>query len=545
MKNKPIVSVVSPVYQAETIITELVRQLHENLVNITNYYEIILVNDASPDNSWAVINSECTKDNRVKGINLSRNFGQHYAITAGLHYAKGEWVVVMDCDLQDRPDEIINLYKKAQEGFDSVFAQRVKRRDTFIKNIFSKLFYTLFSYLIGVKQDATIANFGIYNRKVINAVLTMGDNIKFFPTMAQWVGFRKFYLPVRHSERYQGKTSYNFKSLMRLALNNVITFSDKPLRLTVKMGFIISLFSLLLAIYNVIAHLAGVVNVKGFTTTVFSIYFIGGLLIMILGIIGLYVGNTFECIKKRPVFIIQNQINMYSEQIEYLKWDSDFFKNKIGKIEVRDSKHLETLISDAATANYQLIYAFAEKSFETDINTLKRFNGKLVDTKILYEKEIETPKDMPVFISEYVHMELTEELESLAYLSGNYSRFKSDKNFLEDDFYRMYRTWMEKSIKHQIADKVFIATDNNVIKGVITLKVDDKKGNIGLFSVSTDSQNKGYGKALLRACERELWNRGIFKLEVFTQTENIRGCKFYEKCGFRIKNVAKIYHFWI
>jgi dolichol-phosphate mannosyltransferase len=308
-EKKVNVSVVSPVYRAEKIVSELVKQLHENLQKITDDYEIVLVNDCSPDNSWLAIVAECEKDKRVKGINLSRNFGQHYAITAGLNYAKGEWIVVMDCDLQDRPDEIQNLYQKAQEGYDSVFAQRVVRQDTFFKRLFSKMFYAVFSYLTDTKQDPTVANFGIYNHKVINAILTMKDNIRFFPTMVQWVGFRKFYLPVCHADRFEGKTSYNFKGLMRLALNNIIAFSDKPLRLTVKIGFIISVFAFLLAIYNIFAHFTGIIQVEGFTTTVFSIWFVGGLTFSVLGVVGLYVGKTFENVKNRPTFIVQNQIN--------------------------------------------------------------------------------------------------------------------------------------------------------------------------------------------------------------------------------------------
>ena len=309
IENNVHISVVSPVYKAESIVKELVVQLHEYLRLITDNYEIILVNDASPDDSWKMIIEECAKDERVKGINLSRNFGQHYAITAGLNIAKGDWVVVMDCDLQDRPDEIPNLYRKAQEGYDSVFAQRVERKDRFLKRLFSKIFHLLFSYLTDTKQDASVANFGIYNRKVIDAILSMRDSIRFFPTMVQWVGFRKFYLPVQHSDRYEGKTSYNFKSLLYLALNNIIAFSDKPLRLTIKTGAIIALLSLFFAIIYIILYFTGVIYVLGFTTLILSIWFLAGIVISILGIVGLYVGKTFENVKKRPTYIITNQIN--------------------------------------------------------------------------------------------------------------------------------------------------------------------------------------------------------------------------------------------
>ncbi|OJV42951.1 MAG: glycosyltransferase [Bacteroidales bacterium 36-12] len=304
------ISVVSPVYMAERIVAELVKQIKESLKSITDHYEIILVNDASPDKSWGSIQEECKKDKRVKGIDLSRNFGQHYAITAGLSLSKGEWIVVMDCDLQDRPDEIPNLYNKAQEGWDSVFAQRVERNDTFLKRNFSKSFYKLFSYLTDTKQDATVANFGIYHRKVVDAILEMKDQIRFFPTMVQWVGFHKYYLPVKHSERREGKSSYNLKSLFRLALNTIIAFSDKPLRLTVKIGFYLASISFFVGLIYLILYLSGQIKVLGFTSLFISIWFLAGVVITILGIIGLYLGKMFEKVKDRPVFITNETINV-------------------------------------------------------------------------------------------------------------------------------------------------------------------------------------------------------------------------------------------
>ena len=183
MDNKVHISVVSPEYKGEKMVSELVRRIKESVGTITDDFEIILVNDASPDNTWAEIEKECAADSRVKGLDLSRNFGQHYAITAGLHYAKGEWVVVMDCDLQDRPEEIPNLYKKAMEGWDIVFAQRKLRNDGFLKRTSSRMFYSVFSYLTETKQDSSVANFGIYSHKVIESVLAMKDQLRYFPTM--------------------------------------------------------------------------------------------------------------------------------------------------------------------------------------------------------------------------------------------------------------------------------------------------------------------------------------------------------------------------
>lgn len=303
-------SIVSPVYRAEKIVEELVTQIKTAISTITDDFEIILVNDYSPDNSWLKIAEECTKDRRVKGIDLSRNFGQHYAITAGLSYAQGEWVVVMDCDLQDRPDEIPNLYHKAQEGYDSVFAQRTERADTFLKRFLSRSFYALFSYLTETKQDPTVANFGIYNQKVIGAILSMNDQIRFFPTMVQWVGFRKYYLPVEHAVRFEGKTSYNFKGLLRLGMNTILAFSDKPLRLTAKTGFAVAALSFIVGLVYIVLFFTGHIHVLGFTSLIISVWFLAGVIMMILGVLGLYIGKVFEKVKDRPTFIINEKINV-------------------------------------------------------------------------------------------------------------------------------------------------------------------------------------------------------------------------------------------
>ncbi|MDR2836326.1 MAG: glycosyltransferase family 2 protein [Bacteroidales bacterium] len=304
------ISVVSPVYRAEKIVSELVKQLHEKLSEITNDYEIILVNDASPDNSWFAISNECKKDIRVKGINLSRNFGQHYAITAGLSFANGEWVVVMDCDLQDRPDEIQNLYKKSQEGYDIVYAQRVERQDKFFKRLSSRLFHNVYSYLSGIQTDKSIANFGIYHHKVIEEFNKMKEAVRFFPSLVEYLGFQKTAIEVKHAERFEGKTSYSFSKLLRLSTDVILSNSNKPLKLTVKLGFIISMISFLLAFYNVIAHLFGIIKVEGFTTTVFSIWFVGGLILLVLGVVGLYIGKIFDQVKGRQIFIIRNTCNL-------------------------------------------------------------------------------------------------------------------------------------------------------------------------------------------------------------------------------------------
>ena len=171
----PHISVVIPVYKAEGCLQELYRRLIPSLETITHDYEVVLVEDFGKDRSWEMICRFAKEDARIKGLQLSRNFGQHYAITAGLECASGDWIVVMDCDLQDLPEEIINLYNKAQEGYDIILAKRVERNDGLFKKIGSKMFYKLFSYLTDTQQDISVANFGIYNKVVIDSIKKMND----------------------------------------------------------------------------------------------------------------------------------------------------------------------------------------------------------------------------------------------------------------------------------------------------------------------------------------------------------------------------------
>lgn len=303
------ISVVSPVYMASSIVSELVDQISYSLDDIGVTYEIILVEDGSRDESWESIEAECQKSTKVKGIKLSRNFGQHIAITAGLEHARGNWTVVMDCDLQDNPREIKGLYQTALKGFDVVLAQRAQRIDGGLKRLSSKLFYSVFGYLTGTEQDSSVANFGIYNHKVVKAIISMGDSVRYFPAMVQWVGFRRTRIPVRHNQRHSGKSSYNIKGLLNLAANNIIAFSDKPLRMAVVWGFIIAVFSFAFGAVYFVTALLGILSVSGFATIIISLYFSAGAIIFVLGLVGLYVGKIFDKVKIRPLYIVDYTAN--------------------------------------------------------------------------------------------------------------------------------------------------------------------------------------------------------------------------------------------
>ena len=304
------ISVVSPVYNSATLVKPFTQRVSAVLQQLGLPYEIILVEDGSTDFSWKEIEDVCASDQNIKGILLSRNFGQHYAITAGLDIAKGKWVVVMDSDLQDRPEEIPALYKKALEGNDVVLCRRNQRTDGWIKKVGSKLFYSFLSFITGRKIDHTIANYGIYQRSVIDTIISMRESIRYFPMMVLWVGFKSESITIQHGERGDGKTTYNFKKLVRLALDIVLSYSDKPLEIVALTGGIISLASLLFGIITIIRYFNHSIVVQGYTSLLLSIWFLSGLILATLGIVGLYVGKTFQGIKQRPLYITRKTINI-------------------------------------------------------------------------------------------------------------------------------------------------------------------------------------------------------------------------------------------
>ena len=304
LNQKPFISIISPVYRAEKIVDKLVSEIQKTMVVINVSYEIILVDDRSPDNSWEVMKIQSAQFPEVKSIRLSRNFGQHPAIIAGLSQAQGEWIVVMDCDLQDQPKEIEKLFNKTKEGYDVVLARRENRQDGFFKKLSSTIFSKIYGFFTDTKYDNEIANFGIYHKKVINSILEISDYIKFFPLFVDFVGYKSTSIKVEHASRDSGETSYSLAKLISLAFNSIISFSNKPLKIFVKFGMIISILSVFIGTYYIIEAFNNKIEVLGYTSIIVSIWFLSGVIITTIGITGIYVGKIFDQTKNRPVFII-------------------------------------------------------------------------------------------------------------------------------------------------------------------------------------------------------------------------------------------------
>lgn len=299
------ISVITPVYGCSENLLELYNRLNHTLSQISDSYEIIMVNDASPDGAWHTIKDIVEMDNRVKGINLSRNFGQHYAITAGLDFSNGDWTVVMDCDLQDQPEEILRFYKVACDGYDVVAGKRANRKDTWLKKNISLAFYKIYNCLTDSKFNSQISNFGIYSRNVISSVKRMREQNRSFGLFIYWSGFSRIEIEIAHSQRVHGKSSYSFSKLVNLAFDSIIAYSNKPLILSVKLGFTLSVSAFLYSAWLFLKYFLWSNPVQGWTSLILSLYFLAGLIIGNIGIVGLYIGKVFNEVKNRPLYLVK------------------------------------------------------------------------------------------------------------------------------------------------------------------------------------------------------------------------------------------------
>lgn len=306
-------SVVIPVYGCREALTELHSRIVTTLEQLNKEFEIIMVDDHCPQNSWIDIRKLCEEDSRVVGIKLSRNFGQMRAITAGLKEARGKWIVVMDCDLQDRPEAIKDLLEKAEEGYDIVYSKRKNRKDSLIVRTLSKLFYSVYNHFSDMRYDFEVGNLSIAKRDVVNAFLSMSEQTRDYIMFLMWLGFKDTTIEIEGDARHSGKSSYTFKKKMHLAISIIVEQSNKPLFLSVKLGFLISGAALLYILYVIIrVCLYNDLN-EGWSSTVASIYLMGGLILSALGIMGIYIGNIFSETKNRPLFIVEETLNSKGE----------------------------------------------------------------------------------------------------------------------------------------------------------------------------------------------------------------------------------------
>jgi glycosyltransferase involved in cell wall biosynthesis len=303
-------SVVIPVYNESSLINELVKRVKTNVNLITDDYEIIIVDDGSQDNTWNLIENEAKSENRIKGIKFSRNFGHHYAITAGLHNSNGEWVVVMDGDLQDRPEVIPDLYKKVQEGFDVVFVSRQNRPEKLYYRIAQKTFYWILRSLSGIDFDSRQANFSIIGQKVVEAFKKFPENTRFYGSTIKWLGFQRGSIIADHGVRHSGKPSYTLRKRFNLASDIILSYSERPLKFAVSLGLLLSATSLISAGFIVYAALNWGFSVIGWASIISLLLLFNGTILIVLGITGIYLGRVFREVKKRPLYVVSSSFNL-------------------------------------------------------------------------------------------------------------------------------------------------------------------------------------------------------------------------------------------
>ena len=309
---RPLLSIVSPVYRAEDIVDALVERIVEAVRPITEAFEIILVEDGSPDGSWERIAWNAARDERIKGVRLSRNFGQHYAITAGLFQSRGAYVVVMDCDLQDDPKYIARLLEEAQKGYDVVYTYKRKRRHSFVKNVLAYAFHRLFTWLSeneSVNSEHQVGAYSLLTRKVVDAYCAMQDYHRHYLLLLRWLGFSSSRVEIEHALRFSGKSSYTLRRLIHHAFDGITSQSTRLLRLAIWVGALFCLGALASVVVLVFLYFVHGFA-AGWTSIIVLNLLLSGVVLMFLGVIGLYLGKTFEQVKGKPLYIVAELLNV-------------------------------------------------------------------------------------------------------------------------------------------------------------------------------------------------------------------------------------------
>lgn len=300
-------SVVVPVYRCAASLRELHRRLTESLEWTGGSYELVLVEDRGPDESWKVLRELARSDPHVRSFRLSRNFGQHAAITAGLSRSRGRWVVVMDCDLQDPPEEIRRLYAKASEGYEIVLARRAKKGASLFRRVASRTYFGLMNFFTGTSIDPGHGSFSIISRKVVEAFLGVKDQDRHYLFVLYWLGFDRASIEYEQAPRTGGRSSYTFARLIAHAFQGMFFQTTVLLRWVIYSGLVLALLGVCAAVYFAVARITGVAY-PGWTSLVVLQLLIGGLVIISTGVTGLYIGRIFDEVRERPLFVVDEAI---------------------------------------------------------------------------------------------------------------------------------------------------------------------------------------------------------------------------------------------
>jgi dolichol-phosphate mannosyltransferase len=297
------ISVVVPVYGCRDCLHELHRRICASVEPLTGSFELVLVDDASPDDAWPLIRELATLDPRIRALRLSRNFGQHAAITAGLAASRGTWVVVMDCDLQDPPEEIPRLYAKALEGYDVVLSRREERVESLPRRLAASAYFRFHNMIARGNLHTNYTNLSVISRKVVNSYLALRDQDRQYLLILHWLGFRRAELDVKQAGRRVGSSSYSFRQLMKVAVDGLFFQSTVLLRWIIYFGFFLALLGGALAGYALLSWLSGH-HLPSWTALPMFGLLLAAFIIISGGVTGLYVGKIFDQVKGRPLFVV-------------------------------------------------------------------------------------------------------------------------------------------------------------------------------------------------------------------------------------------------
>jgi dolichol-phosphate mannosyltransferase len=300
-------TVVIPVYRCAECLVTLNERLIRSLEPTARSFEIVFVDDRSPDDSWEILTRLAERDLRVRAIRLSRNFGQHAAITAGLAESRGEWTVVMDCDLQDPPEEIPRLLEKAAEGYDIVLSKRTRRKQSWLRRLAGRAYFRIRNFFMRMDMGTEYSTLSLLSRKVVNAFLEVRDRDRQYMLIVYWLGFDRAEIEIQHAERLAGKSSYTMRQLIEVAIEGFFFETTILLRWIVYLGFVLALVGALLAAWFVAAYFL-FDPYPGWTSVAVLLLIVGGFIITSLGVTGLYIGKIFGQVKDRPLYVVDDVV---------------------------------------------------------------------------------------------------------------------------------------------------------------------------------------------------------------------------------------------
>ena len=308
-------SIVVPLYNEEANINYLLERLISTLDKLKTTYEIVCINDGSKDNTLKVLIAYHKRNSVIKVINLSRNFGKEIALTAGIDYADGAAVIPIDADLQDPPELIEQLVAKWREGYDVVYGTRKSRSgESWLKRFTANSFYKTIGKMSPVPIPANTGDFRLLDRQVVEAIKKMPERTRFMKGLFAWVGYKQTSILFDREPRFGGKTTWNYWKLWNFALDGITSFSFFPLKIWSYMGLIVSLISLLYALYLIVRTLILGIDVPGYASLMVAVLFFGGIQLITLGIIGEYLGRVYEEVKRRPLYFVRESYGFKNEK---------------------------------------------------------------------------------------------------------------------------------------------------------------------------------------------------------------------------------------